>query len=270
VGGEAGRLAVVLVEPPTGQDARFAVLHVPAFAEEMNKSRRSVALLARALALAGGVTAVLDLRGTGDSDGDHGLASWQGWHADVATAWTWLGERVRAPRWLWGHRLGCVLAADVAVTGALAPDAILLWQPVVSGRSYFNQWLRLARAQRMTQDAAPPPGDSRNAAEPGVGAQEVAGYVVAPALIDAACAIDLAARPPPRVPVVIREVSIAQPPVLAAATARLVEAWSASGATLDARAVPGPSFWIAQEIEEAVDLVADSAAHVAGMTGTQR
>lgn len=260
---EGVSLAVVLMEPPEGQAAHFGVLHVPAFAEEMNKSRRTVALQARALAKAGGVVALLDLRGTGDSGGEHASASWDGWHSDVRTAWSWLGTRVRGPHWLWGNRLGCLLAADVAAASSVRPDGLLMWQPVVSGRGFFNQWLRLGRVHKLTQEGERAPERATTPAGQDATEQEVAGYGVSAALLEPARAVDLLTRAPPCDTLIVREVSIAQPPTLSAATAALVRAWSVPGAMIDARAVNGPSFWISQEIEEAVDLVEETTAHFA-------
>ena len=49
---------------------RGAVVHVPALFEEMNKSRRMVALQARTLAAAGFAVLRIDLHGCGDSSGE--------------------------------------------------------------------------------------------------------------------------------------------------------------------------------------------------------
>ena len=76
---------------------RFAALYVPPALDEMNKSRRMAALQARALARLGGTVALFDPRGTGDSAGEHGDATWDDWRCDVLTAWRWLGERVSVP-----------------------------------------------------------------------------------------------------------------------------------------------------------------------------
>src|SRR5207302_2704773 len=151
--GPAGSLAVVLWEPPSESASRFAALYVPPAADEMNKSRRMASLQARALALLGGTVALLDLRGTGDSEGQHGDATWEGWRADVVCAWHWLRERVPVPSILWGLRLGSLLAAELASQRVIEPAVLLLWQPVVSGRGYFSQWLRLGTAQQLTARA---------------------------------------------------------------------------------------------------------------------
>src|SRR5690606_27532247 len=85
----------------TGRGKRFALLTSPAasapiggllflhpFAEEMNKSRRMVALAARAFASAGWAVLQVDLAGCGDSEGDFADADWQTWLDDVSHAWS--------------------------------------------------------------------------------------------------------------------------------------------------------------------------------------
>ena len=79
-----GRHLAVLHSPPAGVPPRTAILHVQAFAEEMNKARRMVALQSRALAGDGHAVLVLDLTGCGDASGDFGDATWEAWLADVA------------------------------------------------------------------------------------------------------------------------------------------------------------------------------------------
>jgi exosortase A-associated hydrolase 2 len=255
VKGQAGPLAVVLWEPPAPQLVRFAVLHVPAFGEEMNKSRRMVAVQARSLAALGGAVAVLDPRGTGDSAGEHKDAAWDGWRFDVRVAWEWLAARVPVPGLLWGLRLGGLLAADLVSQQMISPAALLLWQPVVSGRSFFNQWLRQAKAQRITRQDAP--GGHAPGAASGGDPQltEVAGYGVHTDLIAAAQAIDLNSAVPGHCRVIWREVTIANPPALSLAAAKVTAGWTAAGVVVDALAVTGASFWASQEIEEAPELV---------------
>ena len=148
-------MAVLVWDPPEGTPRDFAALYVPPFGDEMNKSRRMAALQARALAAAGGSVALLDLRGTGDSAGDHAEATWDGWRDDVVQAFTWLSRRCDGPVLLWGLRLGALLAADLVDKRRLLPAGMLLWQPVASGRGFFNQFLRLASLrQRMEGESA--------------------------------------------------------------------------------------------------------------------
>ena len=84
-----------------GEDRLFYVHHRPAqracvgqivfvhpFADEMNKSRRMVAIQARTLARQGWSVFQPDLSGCGDSEGDFGDASWERWRDDLRHAVT--------------------------------------------------------------------------------------------------------------------------------------------------------------------------------------
>ena len=73
--------------------SRRAVLVLPPFAEELNKSRRMLALAARALQGAGIDVLLIDLYGTGDSGGDFGDATLAIWRDDLRRGAAWLAER---------------------------------------------------------------------------------------------------------------------------------------------------------------------------------
>jgi exosortase A-associated hydrolase 2 len=255
--GPACPLAAMVWEPPPGEPVRFGVLHVPPAGDELNKSRRMIAMQARAFAGCGGLVAVVDLRGTGDSAGEHGEASWSGWRADIEAAWAWLATLARdSPLVLWGLRLGGLLAADCVASRRIAPGALLLWQPVVAGRAFFNQWLRVASAQQLV--AGDRASVDANALRKRLAAGfpvEVAGYNLHPDLVSGADAADLAKLPPPACPVVWRETTIATPPELSPAAARVKSAWSASAVRADFRGVAGASFWASQELAEAPQLI---------------
>ena len=78
-----GALHVSLHMPPDARPASGWVVHVPAFAEEMNKSRAMVSRQARALAARGYAVVVPDLYGTGDSAGELREATWALWQRNV-------------------------------------------------------------------------------------------------------------------------------------------------------------------------------------------
>lgn len=261
--GEAGALAAVVVEPAERAAIRFGVLYLPPFADEMNKARRMGAVQARALAAAGGCVVLLDPRGTGDSEGDHGDATWAGWQADAETAWRWLAERAPVPCLLWGLRLGALLAVDLVAQRRVAPAALVLWQPVVNGRTFVHQFLRLATIQsRMGGDG---PGREVKALRQSLAAGqpvEVGGYAVGRDLVSPVEPLELAALDVQDVPVIWRDVDAGAEPALTPASASVLERWRTRGVVADAAAVGGPSFWIAQEIAEAPALVADTTAAV--------
>jgi exosortase A-associated hydrolase 2 len=255
--GVAGNLATVLWEPPAGIPCRFSALFLPPAGDEMNKARRTVALQARALAAIGGTVALLDPTGTGDSAGGHGDATWDAWCGDVAVAWDWLSGRAPVPRLLWGMRLGGLLACDLVTRAVISPDALLLWQPVISGRAFFNQLLRLAKVRQISvpERGGSPTPMAEAAAEP-ESSIEVAGYDLDPALIAGAGAVDLTNAPVPRCRTFWRETTTSTPPAISPASERVAAGWKRAGAALDIAAIPGPSFWATQEISEASELIA--------------
>ena len=131
--------------PAAGAGCRGTIIHVHAFAEEMNKSRHMVALAAEAWARDGWTVLQIDLGGCGDSAGDFVEASWVGWLEDVRLAHGWARAQNDGPVWLWGLRLGAVLACE-AVARFRLDCGLLLWQPVTSGKQHLQQCLRLWKA----------------------------------------------------------------------------------------------------------------------------
>ncbi|MCC6473266.1 MAG: hydrolase 2, exosortase A system-associated, partial [Burkholderiales bacterium] len=187
-----------LFHPPRAA-LRAAVLYLHPFAEEMNKSRRMAALGARALAARGCAVLQIDLYGCGDSSGDFGDASWEAWLEDAALALGWLRARADAPLALWGLRLGALLALDAARQGAASPERFLLWQPVASGEAMLTQFLRLRVAGEMLAEGKAATGvqDLRSRLAAGA-AQEIAGYMLSPALAASIDALRLSELRPAR------------------------------------------------------------------------
>jgi exosortase A-associated hydrolase 2 len=270
IGTGNAQLAAVIWTPPPGVPVRFAVLHVPAAFDEMNKARRMVAMQARALADAGGAVVVYDPTGTGDSGGDHADATLDRWRDDAAAAWAYMRREFPGPAALWGLRLGALVAATLSGDGSLSPHALLLWQPVASGRAFVNQFLRVAAAAQMTgrTDAAPGAKSLRQQLDDGA-AVDVAGYAIHPELAAGLSALALDAVAPPPCAVVWRESMASSPPQLTAAASKIAQQWSDAGVRVDVCAVTGPSFWATTEIEESPELIAattDAMAHAIAST----
>lgn len=252
--GEAGQRYCVLHSPLPGQPVRGLVLHLPAFAEEMNKSRRLVALQARALAQAGYAVLILDLLGCGDSSGDHGDAHWTAWLDDARRAAAWLRAEVApqgAPLWLWGLRSGGLLACALA---AELDAGVLLWQPVASGKQFFQQFLRLKMAGELLGGDAKGVIDGLRQALARNESIEVAGYAVAPALAQGLEAAELL-PPAPGKPALWLEVSGQAEPKLSPVAQTRIERWRSAGVALEARVVAGPSFWQTTEITDCPALI---------------
>jgi exosortase A-associated hydrolase 1/exosortase A-associated hydrolase 2 len=261
----------------TADGPRFCLFHAPAgacrgalvylhpFAEELNRTRRMAAVGARRLAAQGVAVLQIDLHGCGDSAGDFGDASWDGWKRDVAAAAAWLRERMQCPVGLWGLRLGALLALDCARDPALAPDRLLLWQPVTNGSAYLTQFLRLRLAGDLLQEkdkGAEKAGGGTDALRAGLRAGEsleVAGYRLAPALALPIDALDGSKLAPP-CPVQWCELTAAPDRPLPPAAARVAAAWREQGTRVDVHLAQGPQFWATPEIEEAPALVETTAA----------
>lgn len=248
--------------PPVG-DVRGGVLHLHPFAEEMNKSRRMAAQQARALAQAGFGVLQFDLLGCGDSAGDFGDATWQAWLSDVAWAVRQLRSRAAAPAaplWLWGHRMGALLAAEGArrmVQAGEAPPQLLLWQPSGNGKTVLQQFLRLKAAAEMLEGGAKGVTESLRRELANGRTVEVAGYRLHPEL---AAGLEASTLTPPPGPAraVWLEVAGGDAPELLPASRAAIERWRAAAWQVDAAAVGGPAFWQTSEIEDAPALLARS------------
>lgn len=124
-------------------------IYVHPFGEEMNKSRRMVALQARVFAAMGFGVLQIDLFGCGDSQGEFVNARWDIWKQNLEVARNWLEKRITAPISLWGLRLGALLALDFARSSKKKFERIILWQPVINGELFLTQFLRLRVANEM-------------------------------------------------------------------------------------------------------------------------
>lgn len=176
--------------PPANASApaRATVVFVQAFAEEMNKSRRMVALQSRALA----------------QDSAHHL---------------------------------------------------LLWQPMLAGKTLVQQFLRLKAAAGLVDgtEAKSAMATLRAALAAGQSV-EVAGYPLPAALMNAIEAATLT-RPGAASQVHWLEGSPRTDAGLSPAAAKPVEAWRGDGLDVRAQVVTGPAFWQATEIEVAPALL---------------
>ncbi len=252
---------VVLHRPESVPSALVA--HVPAFGDEMNKSRRMVSMQARALAAAGAMVLVLDPLGTGDSPGDHGAVAWDDWVRDIASGVGWL-RREFARRWpgqpeptcvLWGLRAGALLAA--AAAHVLPRDGgLLLWQPAVHGRTVLQQLLRLMSAGAVLagRGAAVGTTAARDAMAAGR-TLEIGGYAISPALTQGLEAASLLPGSPPLTMAVI-EVASKPEASPSLPLAKLLTRWREAGGQATIEVVQGPAFWHTTEIEDAPELIA--------------
>ncbi|MBU6269786.1 MAG: hydrolase 1, exosortase A system-associated [Betaproteobacteria bacterium] len=260
--------------PAAGTAARGGVLMVQSFLDEQPLGRRVLSAMARRLAGDGWTVLMADLFGTGDSAGDHADASLDQWRDDLDRACALLRARARDPApVLIGARLGALLATDLVGRLPVPPRAVVLWNPPASGAALIDPLRRLGRLGAVGGAGATVAGGEAGAtggvrASPvdggggpgrGSGAGRLAGYPVAPALIEALRALRLD-RAPAATPAVgapwlaVQGQRVAEPGQPApAALQAAAQAWQAAGWQAQARLVAQEPWWAAMQ---AVDTTA--------------
>ena len=250
------RIFGVYHAPHQGCQRHDGLIHVPAFAEEMNLARRVVAIQARALAASGTGVLILDLFGTGDSDGDFCDARWELWMEDILAAADWLEARGRTQIGLWGLRMGGLLAAAMAAGRPERFKRLLLWQPITDGRSMLTQFLRIRVAASMGSDSDRETTDSLRAELTQKRTIEVAGYALSVELARALDAIRMDGLDLQRgTHVDWFQLSSGMDGRLGATAQRVVDAWRGKGVMLSALSVTGEPFWAAPEASIAEELI---------------
>lgn len=136
--------------------AKKAILVLPSLFEELNLCRAIVAKQAQALAASGAVVYCLDYYGCGDSEGEIEQANTQIWQQNILDTLKWIkskeNQRVRAVD-IWAIRFGALLAMKTLEhwTSSTSQATLVLWKPVLKGKQFMTQFLRLKQANSMMQ-----------------------------------------------------------------------------------------------------------------------
>lgn len=254
IAGPSGKLFCTIYSNEYHSTGKW-IIHVPAFAEEMNKSRCMVSEQARAFAKDGHSVIVADLYGTGDSEADFCGANWEKWKLDIIFLTNWVVDQGATSATLWGLRLGCLLATQITVENKKYIDELLFWQPVHSGQQFVTQFLRLRLAAAMMNGSSESTSDLRARLIAGEGL-EVAGYELSPALVRELDEADLAQLTPPvSIKVYCLELISRDEKPASLPTRKLVETWQKLGVDISFATVVGPAFWATQEIALAPALI---------------
>ncbi len=265
-----GRIFVIHHHPQS--DVRGGVLLVPPFAEEMNRSRRMMTLVAEALAMRGFHVVLPDLYGTGDSEGDFSEASWQGWVQQLEATMDATKQRFAVQcDALLGIRSGALLSLALL---QLKSDIkkLILWQPVIDGAVYLNQFLRLRLAADMLQgNGNKESGQALKQRLSSGECVEVAGYGLTSAVSDGLAAASFKAIDAALLPSVywIDLVASAEmtPPV---PHQKCVEAWREQGVDVRYQHVIGDSFWTSVETLVVPDVLSLSVRFIEGVEELSR
>ena len=252
--GEPGRRVFALLRLPPAAP-RSCVLIVPPFGEEMNKTRKLLTDVAAALARRGVASLLVDLSGTGDSDGDFEQAEWSRWLADLEIAAAWSEAEGWRIDGLLGVRLGCVLGAQFVQQRQHLLRSVF-WQPVLDGSRFLDQLLRLrVAASMMEQDRKETTAGLRARLAAGE-SLEIAGYSLSSRLAAELDGVRLEQWLGEQLGTldwieVVRSAD-APPPV---PSVKATERARANGMKVTLTAVPGEPFWSSVEIVQIPALV---------------
>lgn len=253
--GSRGGLSATYFAPRAGVAPRGDVLVLPSFAEEMNRCRAMVSLQARTWAEQGVGTLIVDPFGTGDSAGEFVDATWAQWRDDLLQAVAWLDSKGQGCKALLGIRLGAIMAAELAQQ-APSVRSVLLWQPVLSGKTFYTQFLRIRIAAEMNlPERVKSTNELRQFSALGQPV-EVSGYEIGPTLATELDAINFDATAwAARVQTHWFEVNADGQATLAPASQKVIDTMRGAGAAVHDRVVSGPAFWHVHERELAPLLI---------------
>lgn len=249
--------------PRQGQ-VREWLLVAPPFAEELNKSRRMLALLGQQAAATGRGVLLVDLAGTGDSWGEFRDARYDVWLDDLLAAVHWAEGQGGTVTALLGLRCGALLAMELAQRVATVRH-LLLWQPALAGSDVLTQFLRLRTVAGLTGgvEAKETQESLRRRLIQGE-TLEIAGYELTPELYAGVHSRQLASLVPARQVRIdwfhmVRQPDAPVPEAILAAAATL----GARGAAVQTHGVPGDPFWSTAEIAVCDRLLARTVACLA-------
>lgn len=198
--------------------------------------------------------AILDLQGTGDSEGDLSSVRLDAWINDVITSYQFLREQenCKVVR-LMAMRLGALVALQQRVLETVRPDLVVLWEPIAEGRRAIRQFLRLrVAADRFRGLPTSVDGLLATAHEQGV--LEVAGYQLSAEfiqdLLHSAVDIEAVATTIP-----VQVLSITKPVSQPAGSS------SSAGSHVRGNQVSGVRFWDAIEITVAHEFIQQTVTH---------
>jgi len=256
--GIAGDILLSYFPAAIATTQRKDVILLPPFAEKMNKARRMMALQARSLAAAGVGALLIDLYGTGDSQGDFANARWEIWRSDVSVAMDWLRQQGSQSISCIGLRMGALLAMDLAQRDPLALKQIVLWQPTLDGKNMMTQFLRLrTTANNMNSGKQKETVNSLRAILTDGENIEVAGYELTPGLVASLDNIKLTplanAQSPP---IHWFELLLSPESPVPPASRQVIEQWQAKKINVSVSTITNMPFWDGQNITIAPKLLA--------------
>ena len=128
-----------------------ALIILPPFADEMNKSRHIISQFMRQATQQGFSCYLMDHFGTGDSEGDLDQADMNLWRADLNLLLAQLAAAGHQQVSFLAIRFGALQLFDLLNNGPLplALNKVLLWQPYFEVKKFWQQFFRVKIAEQM-------------------------------------------------------------------------------------------------------------------------
>jgi len=253
-----GNIFALYHPPKDGRALKGNILFIPPFAEELNRSRHMISHQARRFAAMGYGVLILDLYGTGDSEGILEDASIDIWQKDILAAMSWLSETAPAPLIFWAMRSGALIAADLIQKNQGLTDLLILWSPVTNGEKFINQFKRIKLAGQASKATSSEITRENLSSEDII---EIAGYGLSQKMIHDFSALALNKMNLPKsLAIKWLDISLSAPPRLSPAAQIIIEEWQNDHMDITAEAVKDVSFWALQEPEFAQDYSAHTLA----------
>ncbi len=236
----------------TSVRTKKAVLLIPPFAEEMNKSRKMFTELAKRMSLQGVDVLLFDFYGTGDSEGDFSQATIALWRENVSTCYQWLKQQGDVENIdIVALRAGSLLAIDfVSSSSQLNINKLILWQPVFNGKQFIGQFFRLRLAASMMEN-----GDKKESLQSlkqqlnDEGFIEIAGYRLSQTLVEEFEGLNFTTSDKLSVEK-IEWLEVGMPPRtdLLPISQKIITAWQDKTQLVASHFIQGSTFWQTQEI----------------------
>lgn len=260
--GSAGNLFGLYFPPVKDKTHQGDILFIPPFAEELNRSRHMISRQARAFSARGFGVLLIDLYGTGDSQGRFEDARWDIWKNDLLKAIDWLKEHTGHKPRLWAMRTGALLALDLLKAQPDLTERMLLWAPVAKGRNFINQFLRIQLAANMSDGSDTVTASTTQELFEQLNqgqSLEIGGYALTPEMAQSLSSLSLAnLYPPSEIKINWLDISLTEQALLSPGSQRIIKHWKERGVNISAKAIKDVPFWSLQEPEWALSLIEES------------
>jgi uncharacterized protein len=233
--GSAAKPLLGMLHPPAkASSGRRAVVLCPPFGPEYVRAHRALRELAHRLAIQGLCTVRFDYFGTGDSSGREEEGSPEQWLDDIDAAVLEAREAGGGSVSLVGLRLGATLAALASLRRS-GIERLVLWDPIVIGRTYLAE---LVQRHRALVAERPRPRGYRVSDPP----TEVLGSPMTPPVLSFLESLDLLALAPPSAPRICVISSDGDP-----SSERLADRLRGQGADVQFEHRPGHRVWLKED-----------------------